>query len=529
MNYVEFFFALFILAASVALYLGVRLVMFKFLTARTNKAGTFISRLALPLIFLLVALCIKFTLPGKIPALSAKFYLYIDAAILFFVVFFLVRLLDSALLAWCQHKQVPFPIPKVLHGFILFVLYMTILFVVLKGILGINITPFLATSAILTMVLGLALQGVLNNILSGMSIYFTRSFGRSDWIKTGTQEGEVIDTNWRETRILDRYSNVVVIPNNQVASETLINYSYPDKKTALTLPVRVSFGAPPSSVIEALCQAALDVPEVMRTPAPEAYIIEYDDIGVSYVLKFWIRDFKKKHIITGKVGRLIWYKFKRRNIEIPVPLSRKIADVLGAVGSGRGYAVPEDRKETIFRDLVNSSFLRYQEGEKAGELLIPNGEIRKLASTVTRGIFSPGEILFRQGDRGDSCYVVSSGKIRGIIVYEEKGKKYSTEFTAGPGSIFGEMSLFTGMPRTATGIVEEESELLEIKEEDFALVLSRNPQIAEIIAEIVSQRNKNNQEFLSKIKELSQKDMEESCNKHSILNRLKNLVLLLKK
>jgi len=86
------------------------------------------------------------------------------------------------------------------------------------------------------------------------------------------------------------------------------------------------------------------------------------------------------------------------------------------------------------------------------------------------------------------------------------------------------MSLFTGMPRTATGIVEEESELLEINAENFALLLEKNPELAEIIAEIVSLRNKKNQEFLKKIKELSEKDIKRSCSKRSVLKWLRDIV-----
>jgi CRP-like cAMP-binding protein len=124
---------------------------------------------------------------------------------------------------------------------------------------------------------------------------------------------------------------------------------------------------------------------------------------------------------------------------------------------------------------------------------------------------------------------VVAGAIKGEIDFEEKGKKYTSMFKVEPGGIFGEMSLFTGMPRTATCITEEESELLEIKAEDFALLLASNPKLAEVIAEIVSKRNIKNKEFLEKIKELSKKDMEESCSKSSILKRLKRLVLSLRK
>jgi CRP-like cAMP-binding protein len=80
------------------------------------------------------------------------------------------------------------------------------------------------------------------------------------------------------------------------------------------------------------------------------------------------------------------------------------------------------------------------------------------------------------------------------------------------------------MPRTATCVVEKEAELLEVEAEDFARLLGRNPDLSEVIADLASKRNKENQELLAKIKELSASDIEESTNKNSILARLKNLV-----
>jgi CRP-like cAMP-binding protein len=144
-------------------------------------------------------------------------------------------------------------------------------------------------------------------------------------------------------------------------------------------------------------------------------------------------------------------------------------------------------------------------------------------------VYTKGEVVFRQGERGESCYVVASGLIRGEIIYEENGKKYTSEFTTGPGGLFGEMSLFTGLPRTATGVVEEQAELLEITAADFARLLDRNPGIAETIAGLVSERNRKNADFLGKIKELSAKDVEDSGNRGWILARLKKLASLFRK
>jgi len=492
-------------------------------------AISFLSRVSAPLVFLLIALALKLDIFERALNLGARFYAYLDAAIVFLAVLLAIRLVDGWMRRRYERKRVPFPLPGVLHGFILIVLYLIVLFAVFKGALGVNITPFLATSAIFTAILGLALQGVLGNLLAGISLNLTKSFSRGDWVKIGPHEGVVLDTNWRETLILDRASNVVVIPNNTVATEMIVNFARPDRKTALTIPLKVSSGAPPVVVLEALLQAAREVLEVIAAPAPQAYIISHDNFGITYLVKFWVTDYARKDPIMGDVARHIWYKFKRENIEVPVFLNEGVKGVVEAVAARRGAGVEDGEKERTYNDLIRSNLLRYSEGEKAGQLLVPEDEVRRLAASIRRERYTRGEVLFRQGEKGESCFLVAEGGLKGEIIYEEKGKRFTSEFRVGPGGIFGEMSLFTGLPRTATGVIEEETELLEITAENFALLLSRNPQLAEVMAELVSSRNQKNAEFLGKIKELSAKDIEASTNRHSILERLKKLVSIFKK
>ncbi len=522
--YIEIFLIFVLVAIAAVLYFLFRAAIQKVSSPKGKSLAAVLSRLNVPFAFLMITLVLQidFVRNGLFP--SQQFHPYFDASLIFFFIFFLIRLVDGILIGWHSQRHREFPLPRVLHSLVLAVFYLVILFLILSGTLGIDITPFLATSAILTMILGLAFQGVLSNILAGMSLHFTKSFSKNDWVKVGDQEGMVLDTNWRETRIFDRFSNIVVLPNNLVASEKIINFSLPDKKTALTISVKAGFEAPPSVVLDALIEAAKDVPEVLDAPQPEAYAVEYDDFGITYTLKFWIRHYARKNPIKGEVGRLIWYKFKRRNIEIPVPVSDKLGEVIRSFGLRDKKTRVQTEAERNFQDLMRSSFLRYQEGEKKGELLVTEEEVREFASYLVRHRYAPGEHIFKQGERGETCFILAEGQIKGEMEYEEKGKKYKSEFTVEPGGIFGEMSLFTGMPRTATGIVAVESELLEIDTEDFSRLLASNPELADVMADLVSKRNQKNQEFLEKIKELSAQDIAISTNKHSILARLKNFI-----
>ncbi|MCJ7681712.1 MAG: mechanosensitive ion channel family protein, partial [Candidatus Aminicenantes bacterium] len=472
--YIEILLAFAYAGLSFLLYRILRLVSGQKPGTAKSAGGLIIGRLLLPLAFLLTALSFKLAPLSRLFSFSRRFLAALDAALLFFFFFLLIRLIDSGIQSWHIRKQGRFPLPKVLHGFILFVLYLAVVFGILRGYLGFNITPFLATSAILTMILGLAFQGVLSNIVSGMSFHFTKSLKQGDWIRSGETEGLVIETNWRETRIFDLKSNIVIIPNDQIATKTLTNFTLPDKKTALTLSVKAGYDAPPVEVLDALKEAAADVPDVLDTPPPEAYITSYDDLGIAYTLKFWISNFRRKNPITGEVGRLVWYKFKRRGITIPIPVGETIGRVLGTL-SPPERTIAERELEKTANDLLRSEFLR----DDKGEPIVPPEELRRFAGALKRHRYSAGEILFKQGDKGDFCYVIARGTIQGHIVYDEAGKTFPVEFTLGPGEIFGEMALFTGMPRTATGVVTEEAELLEIRPEDFARLLQRNPTLTE--------------------------------------------------
>jgi len=488
------------------------------------------SRLLLPVSLLAAAGLAKLPVLQTTLPLGAKFFRFVDAAFVFFVIFFLVRLLDGLARARYEKKGRPFPIPRVLHGFFLIVVYIAAALAILREFLGFNITPLLAGSAILTAVLGLALQGVLGNVFSGMSLHYTRSFSRGDWIKIGETEGQVVDTNWRETRLRDRASNIVVIPNTIVASQTIVNYSLPDKPSAVVLPLKADFLAPPAAVIDLLLEAAKEAPNVLAVPAPTSYILNYDEFGVTYVLKFWISDFGRRPDITGEVGRLVWHKLRRRGIEIPVPVASKLKDVLHVLRPSEDrIAEISTEKERNFRDFARSAFLQAGEGEKAGQPLLSDPEIRELASRADRRRFGAGEVLFRQGDPGEVCYLVAAGRVKGEIAYEEKGRTYTTEFTVGPGGLVGEMSLFTGMPRTATVAVAEEAELLEVRAGAFAALLARNPQLADSVAEVVSGRNLANLETLRKVKDLAARDIEAGTDKKSVLEYLKKLVHLFKR
>ncbi len=216
-------------------------------------------------------------------------------------------------------------------------------FAVLKTILDIDISPLLASTALVTAVVGFALQGVLSNLLAGMSMHITRSVMPSDWVRIGDVEGQVIETNWRETRLRTTCGHIMLVPNSTVANATIHNMSRPTPLRRHNVAVGASYSDAPGDVIDALLQSALSVPEVLRDPQPDAY--HHRVQGLRHQLRAALLDpslIMNVRAIDGDVARMIWYQFKRRGIEIPFPMSDKLLNDMMAVVSHQRRLPPQD-------------------------------------------------------------------------------------------------------------------------------------------------------------------------------------------
>jgi small-conductance mechanosensitive channel/CRP-like cAMP-binding protein len=416
-----------------------------------------------------------------------------------------------------------FPIPELLVSIIRTVLIVASAFLILQTVLEIDISPLLASTALVTAVVGFALQGVLSNLLAGMSMHLTRSVMPADWVRIGDVEGKVVETNWRETRLRTNAGHIMLVPNSTVATATIHNMTWPTSLRRHSVPVGASYSDAPGDVIEALVQAALSVPEVLRDPPPDAYITEFKDFGINYVLRFWSECFHERHSIDGDVARMIWYQFKRRGIEIPFPMSDKLLDDLLTVVTHQRRLPPRD--DEIARrivDLKASDFCTRILVDADGNPLLQDEDLRQVAGKIRRIRYTAGETLFAQGDPGDTCQVVVSGHLQGRVEYEDATQ--AVEFRLGPGALLGEMSLMTGLPRTATVYAREEVELLEIPQDAFACLLALHPEIPAVLSQLVADRAAKNAAALEHLKSISSEDVAQTLRQDNILKRFLRII-----
>jgi CRP-like cAMP-binding protein len=133
-----------------------------------------------------------------------------------------------------------------------------------------------------------------------------------------------------------------------------------------------------------------------------------------------------------------------------------------------------------------------------------------------------GEVLFSQGGPGDTCYVVVSGHLHGRVEYDDATQ--AIEFNVGPGALLGEMSLMTGLPRTATVHVQEEVELLEIPQNAFACLLALHPEIPAVLSQLVAERAAKNTAALERLKSITTEDLAQTLRQDNILRRFLRII-----
>lgn len=184
---------------------------------------------------------------------------------------------------------------------------------------SVDVTPLVATSAVTSLVLGLALQPILGNFFSGLVISLEKPFRINDWIQFGTTEGLVTDITWRTTHVRTRENDTLVIPNSQIAADQVTNYHYPHPLHLERIFVGAHYRTPPYRVREALLEAAA-VEGVLDKPTPEVHLLDFDESSIRYELRVWIEDHAQKIRIGSRVREAIWEQFRVRGITIPFPI-----------------------------------------------------------------------------------------------------------------------------------------------------------------------------------------------------------------
>ena len=189
--------------------------------------------------------------------------------------------------------------------------------------LEINITPFLAGAGIAGLAFALAAQDLISNFLGGAIITVDKPFLVGDRVKIDNFYGDVINIGPRSTRLKTLDYQIVTIPNNKITSTYIVNYSEPDVKLRITIPVSVAYGSDPVKVKALLLEIAHDVIEktdyLHKDPAPTAFFLEFADSSLKFILYVWARKYNLPDDVKDAINTRIAGRFAAEGIDIPFP------------------------------------------------------------------------------------------------------------------------------------------------------------------------------------------------------------------
>ena len=382
---------------------------------------------------------------------------------------FVIALVDRYVWDLYFEKKKQTPIPHFPRQIVALLIYLiTLLIVLWYGYRADKwLTGLLAASGAATIVLGLAGQNLLSGIIAGMSLQINRPYKVGDWLQVGDRFAEVMEINWRSTRLCTNDNIYLDIPNNEIVRTTIINLHYPTEAHAMRIRVGVDYNMPPNRVKDALARAAQSAKNVLPSPPVKVFLVEFGDHAVTYEIKYYMGNHARFNETNDAVRTNVWYELKRQRINIPYPIrTLQLERRSQPAREGHEEARVILRGEPLFQCLSD-------------------GQIDNLVKRSELNHFGRGEHVIEEGAEGDSMFILLRGAAE---VSVSKNGSTIPVATLSSGDCFGEMSLLTGEKRSATVRADGDCYVMEISKETMAEVIRDSPECMKQLSELLAKR-----------------------------------------
>lgn len=323
-----------------------------------------------------------------------------------------------------------------------------------------------------SLVIALALQDTLSNLVSGFLLIFEAPFKVGDYLRIGDVEGEVIELNWRAVRVMTGNKDVVIIPNGVLAKGSIYNYTLLNGVHGQSIMVRFSYDDAPNRVREVLLEVAHDTEGIEPDPPPSVRTISYDDFSISYELKYYVRDFTKKGGYRNRLMTRIYYAVRRKGLTMPLPISLQY-------DNDRDLIPADQKPDAIAQRLKSLPYFHALREET----------IDRVAEQVVVEYYGVGEKVVEAGELDQAFYVILSGQVK--LIYQDESKADQFEVTRLKKSdFFGEMVLLPTEASLVTVLVIEDLRAISLPTSLLASLIQRNPRFAQDLNGLLSERRR---------------------------------------
>lgn len=370
---------------------------------------------------------------------------------------------------WVFYRRQGAPPPSLLDSVVSVLLYGIGVGAIASQWFDVELTPFLATSAVVGAVVGLALQDTLGNLFAGIALHSEAPVHVGDWVRVGDRDGRVEQVSWRAMRLRTWDGDTLTVPNNEVARHAVLNYSHPRAAHSRTIAIGVNYNTPPNRVI-AVLRKVLEQVGLPADPPSTVRMVGYHDSAIHYEIRYYFAAYEDYRRLESELYRLVWYHFRRHGIEIPFP----VRDVFlhRAAPAVQSRETPAERLERALRTV---------------DLFRPlsDDELRKMMARSRPLHYAAGERVIEEGSPGDSFFIIDQGQ---VLVSKRMGGADREIARLMEGQFFGEMALLTGERRSATIEAATDVDLFMIDKPAFQDILAANPTIAVDISTLLSER-----------------------------------------
>jgi len=359
--------------------------------------------------------------------------------------------------------------PKLFQDLIRLLLVVIGAAIVLSVVWRQDLGGLVAALGVGSIVLGLALQETLGNLMSGIALFFERPFSVGDFIAVGDKRGRVVEVSWRSVHLRTVEHNLLVLPNSALARETITNYSRPTARQLLRLSFSFGLDAPPNLVKNMLLQVAHEIPQILTDPEPYAVTCEVLADRIRYEVCVTVADGSHSPGVSDRFTTAVWYAARRAGV--PLPLPHAVAMQVHDVTSDPSAVLQEVEAQ-----------LRRAEGIR----VLPGDAIDRLAASCERVLFGAGEQMLASGEIPGNVYVITAGEALGSYG-KESGQAGAIRF--GSHEVLGVTSLARAQASDAQVVAVTDVETLRIPSAVMGQALQEYPLLSNQFARIWQARS----------------------------------------
>jgi len=291
------------------------------------------------------------------------------------------------------------------------------------------------------------------DFLTGIWLRLDKLFMIGDWIQVDSKiEGKVNQMTWKKVTLETCEGNYVSIPNHQIMNAVIINYSFPNEKYNVSFKVNLDATYRPERVIKILLDAVLPLEGLTKHSEPDVIFDGFKRQDALYRIMLTIEDYATKNDLLESAWRRVWTLINR---------------------AGLDGSEPKDPATILEEIVIFQPFTTYAKS--------------CISQQMQSRTFKKGQLIVKQGDEGDSLFIIEEGVIS-VVVDIDNNQKLEVG-RIGAGSFFGEMALLTGEPRTANIIALTDTHLYEITKSDIAPLIEEQPEIFKPLSEVLVQRS----------------------------------------